>query len=222
MLIRQIPLAERPRERMERLGPGGLSNAELLALVFGNGTRGNGATDLGEQTAKNGLVCLSRKNATQLAALRGVGFAKACRLAAAFELGRRAEKERLGRRTFVRHAADAAKILESSFRGLSREHLKVLLLNSRNRLIGEETVFIGSLDSNAFSAREIFKAALDRGAAAIILAHNHPSGDPAPSPEDVDATKKLALAGKLLGVQVLDHVIMGDGKHSSMKAEGVF
>ncbi|MCX6767438.1 MAG: DNA repair protein RadC [Candidatus Micrarchaeota archaeon] len=222
MLIKEIPLDERPRERIVRLGPGALSNAELVALVFGNGVNGKSALELGEEAAKNGLSDIARKEVRQLARLRGIGPAKASRLAAAFELGRRAAEEAVDKKSFVRVPGDAAKIVESSLRGLSREHLKVLFLNSRNRLMGEETLFVGSLDSNAFSAREIFKTALDRGAAAIVLAHNHPSGDSSPSDEDVESTKNLALAGKLLGVQVLDHVIIGGDGFYSMKEAGLF
>jgi DNA repair protein RadC len=153
--------------------------------------------------------------------MRGLGVAKACRLAAAFELGRRVEMERAAKNSPVRTASDAARIARNSLSGLQREHLKVLFLNSRNRLLGEETVFVGSLGSNAFCPREIFKAAFDRGAAAVILAHNHPSGDPSPSSEDVEATKKLALAGGLVGVQVLDHLVVGGKKVSSMRQEGL-
>ncbi len=220
--MKEIPLSERPRERMERLGPGALANAELLAILFGSGARGKNAIELGEETASNGLARVARKNVHELSKLRGIGLAKACRLAAAFELGRRVQEENQGKKIFIRRPIDAVNVIRPSLNGLSREHLKMLLLNSRNRLVGEETVFVGSLDTNAFSAREIFKTALERGAAAIVLVHNHPSGDPSPSEEDVEATKKLALAGKLIGVQVLDHLIVGEKSFFSMREKGFF
>ena len=207
---------------MMRLGPGALNNSELLALVFGNGLKGKSALDLGEEASKNGLVPLARQTAAEIAKLKGLGEAKACRLAAAFELGRRSEREKAVKRVFIRTSREAAAIVQASLRNLPKEHLKVLLLNSRNALVGEETVCMGSVNANAVAARDVFKTAIEAGAAAVVLAHNHPSGDPSPSDEDVETTRKLADAGRLLGIQVLDHVIIGDGRFFSLRERNLF
>lgn len=206
-----------------RLGPAALADAELLAVLLRSGRRGGSAVDLGREVlalaGEAGLPGLWTCGAEDLSRLRGMGRAKAATLLAALELGRRVavatpEAPR------VNSAAEAARQL-GDMAGLDREQFRVLLLNTKHRLLGVEVVGVGGLDQVAVHPREVFKPAIRRSAAAVILAHNHPSGDPEPSAADLLLTQRLVAAGRLLGVAVLDHVIVGRQGHVSLRARGV-
>lgn len=217
--IKALPLAERPRERLIARGPAAVSTAELLAILLGSGEgRGVSALDLaGRLLAEaGGLRELAAAGVADLWRRRGIGPAKAVRLVAAFELGRRAAAE-AAERTVIRGPADVAKLLGGTLRDLRQEHLCVVLLSTRNHVLGVETVSVGGLDGTVVHPREVFRTALLRSAAAVVLVHNHPSGDPTPSPDDVAITRRLVEAGRLLGVEVIDHVIVGDGRYASLR-----
>jgi DNA repair protein RadC len=219
--FREIPEPERPRERLARLGAESLSDTELLSAIIGTGSNRIPVHVLAGQLLShfNGLRSMLEADWLELVAFPGVGRAKAAQIKAAFELGRRVG--RLDRERFtVRCPRDVADYLMDRLRFHLKEHFMVLHLDTKNQVIGEEVVSIGSLNASIVHPREIFKTALKRSAASIICAHNHPSGDPAPSREDIEVTARLVEAGKLLGVDVLDHIIIGDNRFSSLKEQG--
>lgn len=218
--MRELPQDARPRERLWREGPGALAEAELLAIILRTGSQEGSALDLARYLLGRfgGLVGLGKASPEELSVVKGVGPAKAAQVAAALELGRR-----LGAavrfRVAVNTPEDAAALVMPEMRHLEREEFRVILLDTKNRVIGVETVAVGSLNSAGVQPREVFKAAVRRSAATVILVHNHPSGDPTPSREDVALTKRLAQAGELLGIEILDHIVVGDNKYISLKAE---
>ncbi len=229
--MKELPKGERPRERLLGRGPRGLSDAELVAIILGTGHADSAETalDLSRRILKaladgdgdcNPLVRLAEASAEELHRFRGVGPAKIAALMAAFEMGRRIGSGGVTRPE-IRGPEDVASLLASEMAHLDREHLRVVLLDTKNRVAAVETVTVGGLDSSAVHPREVFKASIRRSAAAIILAHNHPSGDPTPSPQDVRATRRMIRAGKILGIEVLDHIIIGSGRHCSMRGRGM-
>jgi DNA repair protein RadC len=221
--INRWPKADRPRERLLRDGPGVLSDAELLAVVLGTGHRIGGATavDLArELLGERGLPALAEGGASGLVAVAGVGEAKAARVAAALELGRRAGRSR-PERPQLRTPADVVSAAADLLHGADRERLVVLSADTKHRLLGCDVVSVGTLDGSPAHPREVFKPAIRRSAAAIALVHNHPSGDPTPSPEDRAVTRRMRDAGKLLGIPLLDHVVVGDTRYVSLRAEGM-
>jgi DNA repair protein RadC len=211
-LIREMPPTDRPRERLRERGAAALSDAELIAILLRTGIKGESAVQLAQRVLKehhHSLHDLKALPLEELAKIRGVGMTKAIQLKAAFDLARRlAEHERRQQPNIStpQHAADAVR---EEFRGLDREEFCVLLLNAKNALIRISRVSEGSLNASIVEPRETFKEAFKHSAASIILAHNHPSGDPTPSSEDIAITKKLVKAGELLNIAVLDHVIVG-------------
>jgi DNA repair protein RadC len=220
--IADLPDEIKPRERAIRSGVRALSNRELLALLLRAGTPGENVLELAEHilTDTNGLRGLAARTLPELMRVRGIGQAKAALILAALELGRRAAENVDDRnKAVVREPADAAKLL-NDMRLLDREHFRVILLNTKNMVLGIEPVSIGSLNTSVVHPRECFKEALRYGANAVILAHNHPSGDPAPSRQDIDLTRRLVESGKILGIEVLDHIIVGDKNFVSMKERG--
>jgi DNA repair protein RadC len=221
--IRDLPDAERPRERLERLGPGALSTAELIALIVRTGSAGENAVRLGERllAEHGGLAGLARLGLPELCALRGLGAAKAAQLVGALELGRRAALEGQGARPQISSPADAARLLLPEMSRLEQEHLRVLLLDTRNRVLGVHEVYKGSLNVSMVRVGEVFREAIRRNCASIIVAHNHPSGDPSPSAEDVAVTQQIVDAGELLDIAVLDHLVIGHAQWVSMKERGL-
>ena len=219
--IKDFPLEERPRERLIKLGPKALSTAELLAILLRTGNKKENVLELSKRLMNDyDLKTLSRIRINNLKRTFGVGEAKACQLIACFELGRRTSCLKNGRCKTVNSAKDIANVLIPELAELKKEHFIGLFLDSRKKLIKKETIFIGSLDSAIIHPREIFKIALAESAAAVILAHNHPSGDPNPSEEDIEITKQIMKAGDVLGITVLDHVIIGDNKYKSLNEGG--
>lgn len=227
--IKTLPSAERPRERLVVKGPAALSAAELLAILLGtgNGRTGESALDLagkilrlGESGGDQGLRFLLRASLEELQAIGGIGQAKAIQIKAALELGRRMSASVADRRT-VSSPADAAALLMEKMRYLEQEHFRVVLLNTKNHVIAVEPITMGGLNASVIQPREVFREAVRRGAACLIMAHNHPSGDPAPSPEDIRVTETAVEAGRLLGIEVLDHLIIGDNRYVSFREEGI-
>jgi DNA repair protein RadC len=222
LVLRQLPKEERPRERLLRHGPEALSNAELLAILLRTGTANESAVKLAGKVlaACGGLRHLTDMTVEQLTAIKGIGPAKALQLKAGIELGRRLSRSRLDDAPQIRSPRDAAELVRDELRFLTKEHFIVLFLNTKNRVIGKETLSIGSLNASIVHPREVFRSAIQRNSASIICAHNHPSGDPTPSPEDIDVTRRLAEAGRLIGIELLDHIIIADQTHVSLKELG--
>jgi DNA repair protein RadC len=221
--ITDLASEERPRERLAQLGPEALSNAELVAILLRAGIKGMNAVQLAQRILvdSGGLTGLQRRSFESLKRHRGLGPAKAAQLKAAVELGRRLAVATPEERPTIQSPEDAANLLLYEMGALEREHLRVLLLDTRNRLIRTAEVYRGSLNSSWIRVAEIFRDAVRVNAAAVIVAHNHPSGDPTPSPEDVSVTKALVQAGQLLDIEVLDHLVIGQGRFVSMKAKGL-
>jgi len=221
--IRELPVAERPRERLALRGAGGLTTAELIALVWGSGVRGISAVDLAEEALARheGLTGLARATDLELEALPGVGAARAAQLAAAFELGRRLMADWPAGRWTVRAPRDVADRLLLQMGRLEREELRVVLLNTKNAVLRVVTVYQGNVSSSLVRVGELFRDAVRLNAAGAILVHNHPSGDPTPSPDDLHLTAEALAAGRLLDIELLDHLVIGHDAYVSLRDRGV-
>lgn len=222
--IRDWPEGERPRERLLRLGPAALGDAELVAILVGSGGGGQTAVDVGRRLVTlggaAGAAGLCRLAADDLGAVPGIGPAKAAVLLAALELGRRVAAGNPSLPPRCHGPEDIAPGLIVEMAPLDREQFRVLLLDSKHGLIGSEVIAVGGLDHVPADPREVFKPAIRRSAAAVIVAHNHPSGDPEPSPQDLALTQRLAEAGRVLGVPLLDHLVVGRGRYVSIASRG--
>jgi DNA repair protein RadC len=221
--IHQFPEEERPRERMLKHGPMVLSNAELIAILLRSGTRGENVVNLSTRllVEQGGLVGLSRASFDELARVKGVGNAKFCQLKAALELGRRLLIASPDQRPQITCPADAANLLMLEMGPLEQEHLKVLILDTKNYVMASPEVYVGNVNTSVIRIGEVFKEAVRRNATSTIIIHNHPSGDPTPSPEDVQVTQRIIEAGKLLDIDVLDHIIIGNQRFISLKERGL-
>ncbi|MDP2218483.1 MAG: DNA repair protein RadC [Methanolobus sp.] len=219
--IRDMPEDERPRERLLKYGPEALSNAELLAIILRTGTQKENIVNLCSRIfSEYSIKQLSQANISKLTEIHGIGTAKAAQIAAVFELARKLEGFTDEPKRKIRSPADVYSLLYPKMREQKRERLVALLLDTKNQVLREEVISIGSLNANIVHPREVFKAALMESCASVILSHNHPSGDPTPSREDIAVTEKLIEGGKLLGIDVLDHVVIGEGRYVSLKDEG--
>jgi len=215
---------ERPRERLEHNGPEALSKAELLASLLRVGVTGMNSVQLGQRILDElgGLAGIQRASVSDMCKIHGLGEANAAQIKAAIELGTRLAREQSDERGPLSSPADAAAVIQLEMQGLVQEELWVLLLDTRNRLLNQpERIYKGSLNLSLVRVGELFKAAIQKSAASLILAHNHPSGDPTPSPEDVALTRSVVQAGKLLDIEVLDHLVIGYGRYVSMKEKGL-
>jgi DNA repair protein RadC len=221
--LRDMPEEDRPRERMLRCGADALSNSELLAILLRTGTASESAIHVAQRVLREtkGLRQLASIHVDELTKIRGIGPAKAVQILAGIELGRRLASARLEDTVTIRSPQDASVLLMEEMRYLRKEHFVCLFLNTKNHVLGRETLSIGSLNASIVHPREVFLAAIQRSSASIICAHNHPSGDPTPSREDIDMTARLAEAGRLVGIEVLDHLIIGDGSFVSLKEQGL-
>lgn len=221
-LLRDVPNEERPRERMLNFGAQALSNAELLAILLRTGTVAESAVKLAYRvlSESNGLRNLVDLSVEQLTSIKGIGSAKALQIQAGIELGRRLARTTAQETISIRSPKDAANLLMEDLRYLQKEHFVCLFLNTKNQVLAQETLSMGSLNASLVHPREVFRSAIKRSSASIICAHNHPSGDPTPSREDIDLTKRLVEAGNLIGIDVLDHVIIGDHTYVSLKEQG--
>ncbi len=221
--ITDLAVSERPRERLAQLGPQALSNAELIAILLRVGVAGENAVRVGLRLLQTfgGLRGLHRAAYEEICQQRGVGPAKAAQIKAAIELGRRLALEAPEERPAIHAPADVAALLEYEMSALEQEHLRVLLLDTRNRVLEIVDLYRGSVNASQVRVGEVFRAAVRRNASAVILAHNHPSGDPTPSPDDVAVTRAIIEAGRLLDIAVLDHIVIGAGRWVSLKERGL-
>lgn len=221
--IHEMPAEERPRERLSKHGPSVCSTAELLAILLRTGTTERSALGLAELLLSqfHGLKGVANATLEQLSAVKGVGEVKAIQIAAAIELGKRNAVLSDEEKPVIRSPQDVANLLMPELRDAKKEHLKSITLNTKNAVLRIHTVSVGILDSSLVHPREVFKDAIAASAAAIIVAHNHPSGDPTPSTEDRRITQRLAEAGQIIGIELLDHVILGDNRFVSLKERGV-
>jgi DNA repair protein RadC len=221
--IREVPLAERPRERLALRGAAGLTTAELIALIWGSGSRGRSAVDLAEDAlaAHDGLTGLARATDLELAGLAGIGTARAAQLVAAFELGRRLLADWPSGRWSIRGPRDVADRLILQMGRLEREELRVVILDTKNHVLRVATIYQGNVSSSLVRVGEIYRDAVRLNAAGIILVHNHPSGDPTPSPDDLHLTAEALAAGRLLDIQLLDHLVIGHDAYVSLRDRGV-
>lgn len=220
--MRSVPVEDRPRERLARHGSAGLASRELVAILLGTGTRGRSALELADDLLlPSGLRGLAGRSLPELTRERGLGRAKAARVLAALELGARLASEGRGTAPSFRNASEAARFLLPRYGPRPVETFGLLALDVRHRLKREVVVSTGCLTSSLVHPREVFQESVVARAAAIVLFHNHPSGDPEPSAEDLSLTRRLAAAGTLMGIEVLDHLILGAGRYVSLKDRGV-
>lgn len=223
MTIKDLPLEERPRERMQELGAEKLSNTELLAIIIRTGYHEETAVRLAERiiSRAGGLRFLPDLALEELQGVKGIGPAKAVQIKAALELGRRMAATLRPPGLSLGSPREVADFLMEEMRYYRKEYFKIILLNTKNQIISVEDISVGSLNSSIVHPRELFNLPVKKSAASVILIHNHPSGDPSPSREDLEVTKRLVEAGKILGITVLDHIIVGEGKYASFKEQGL-
>jgi DNA repair protein RadC len=221
--IKDMREEERPRERLAKLGPQSLTNAELLAILLRVGVVGESAVQVGQRLLKDfgGISGIHRASMDELSNEKGIKLAKAAQIKAAIELGRRLVLESPEERPSIHSPAEAAELVQYEMSALEQEELRVLLLDTRNRVQHVEIIYRGSVNSSQVRVAEIFKTAIRRNAPNIIVIHNHPSGDPTPSPDDIAITRAILQAGELLDIKLLDHIIVGSGKFVSLKERGL-
>lgn len=211
--LRQLPVGERPRERLRAHGPRYLNNAELVAILLRTGIAGENAINVAMRILAEfeGLGGFARAGYAELCDQRGLSDAKTCQIMAALELGRRIASLAPEERAEISCPQDAANLVSAEMALLPQENLVALLLNTRNQVVGKRTIYIGTVNSSAVRPAEVLRPAIRENAPSIIVVHNHPSGDPTPSPEDIAITRDLAAAGKLMDIELLDHLIIGHG-----------
>ncbi|WP_110111490.1 DNA repair protein RadC [Bacillus sp. CGMCC 1.16541] len=222
LMIKDFPQDERPRERLIQKGSGSLSNHELVAILLRTGTKEESVLQLSNRILNHfdGLKLLPEATVDEMTNIKGVGSAKAVQIIAAIELGKRIAQLRSENRYTIRSPQDGADYMMEEMRVLSQEHFVCLYLNTKNQILHKQTIFIGSLNASIVHPREVYKEAFRRSAASIICLHNHPSGDPTPSREDIEVTKRLKECGDIIGIELLDHLIIGDRKYISLKEKG--
>ncbi len=222
LMIRDFPQDERPRERLIQSGASSLSNQELLAILIRTGTKSESVLQLSNRLLNSfdGLNLLKDASLEEITKTKGIGLAKAVQIMAAVEFGRRISNLAFDDRYSIRSPEDGAKYVMNDMRFLAQEHFVCLYLNTKNQVLHKQTIFIGSLNASIVHPREVFKEAFRRSAASIICIHNHPSGDPTPSREDIEVTKRLVECGRIIGIDILDHLIIGEKKFISLKEKG--
>lgn len=223
LTIKDLPISERPRERLLAEGSAKLSDADLIAILIRNGTKEDTAIQLAERilVAVGGLLELPRFGVEELMQIKGLGPVKAVTIQATIELAKRLSSRLRLESVTISSPGDAAGLMMEEMRHYLREHFCVVLLDTKNKVLGVEEISVGSLNTSLVHPREVFRPAIRKACASIILIHNHPSGDPTPSREDLDVTRRLFEAGKLVGIEVLDHVVIGDGKFISFREKGL-
>jgi DNA repair protein RadC len=222
--IHNWPENERPRERLQSVGAYALSNRELLAILIGSGTEGRSALDVASDLLRRfrgSLRDLSGSGPAELVSVIGIGPAVAARLSAALELGRRAAREGPADRVRLNGPQSVFERCGPALRDLRQEEFHLLLLNTQNAILRELVITRGTLDTSVIHAREVFRPAIAESASTVVLVHNHPSGDPTPSPEDIAITAELAAAGAMIGIPVLDHIVIGDSRYVSFVERGL-
>lgn len=219
MKIKMLPQEERPVEKAVFHGVSALSNTELIAVLLGSGTRDKSAIGLAEEilaTNEGGIACLTGMSVQELMKIGGVGETKAVRLLSGIELGKRISARPKEKRLQIRGTEDVANFFMEELRHEKRENFKAMLLNAKGEVLSVETISIGELTAAPVHPREVFCQAVKKSAASVIFVHNHPSGDSTPSKEDLDTTKRLVECGRLLGIRVVDHVVIGEGNYCSI------
>jgi DNA repair protein RadC len=222
--IIDLPYNERPREKLIRYGASELSNSELLAVILRCGTKSENVINLCNRllVEAGGLNGLFDFSSEEFMMINGIGAAKAAQLLSIAELSKRFKTFKSGEVSKIKSPKDAVDLIMEEMRYLKEEHLKVIMMNTKNIVISIKDVSIGSLNSSIVHPREVFLEAIKKSSASILICHNHPSGDPTPSTEDIQITKRLIECGKLLGIDILDHLIIGDGRYISLKEKGIF
>jgi len=221
--ITDLDVDDRPRERLRSNGAQSLRTAELIAILLRVGMKGENAVQVGERLLQDcgGLTGLHKTSFDELCQARGIGEAKAAQIKAAIEVGRRLAQATPEERPAVHSPADAANLVAYEMSALEQEELWILYLDTRNRVIDRAQAYKGSLNASSVRIGELFKGAIRKNSASIIVIHNHPSGDPTPSPEDIAMTRALVKAGRLLDIEVLDHLVIGGNRHISLKERGL-
>jgi len=222
-LIRELPAQERPRERLKKYGAASLSNAELLAIILRTGAASESVLNLSAKLLARfgGLSGLAKAGFGELCMERGLAEAKAAQLKAALELGRRLLSTQPEERLAVRSPQDVANLLQAEMSLLEQEELRLVLLNTKNQVLAISQVYKGSVNTSLIRVSELFREAVRENCPALVVVHNHPSGDPTPSPEDIKITEQIVKAGKLLDIEVLDHLIIGHQRYVSLKERGL-
>lgn len=221
-MIRDVPEDERPRERVLKEGASVCSNQELIAIVLRSGTKQESVLQLSQRVLHHfqGLRMLNGASIDELTSIKGIGTTKAVQILATIELGKRIARMQTADRTAIHSPEMGAALVMDEMRFLSQEHFVCFYLNTKNEVLHRQTVFIGSLNASIVHPREVFKEAFRHSAASVICFHNHPSGDPSPSREDIAITERLVECGKMIGIEVLDHIVIGDQKFISLKEKG--
>ena len=221
--VHDLPKPERPRERLKQFGPEALSAQELLALIIGRGVSKKSVMTIAQELLiKFGNIkAISEATIEELSQIKGIGFAKAVQIKACFELGKRKDLEPELKDFDIKDPRSVVKAIRASIKDKTKEHFKLILLNARNKILGISTISIGSLNASIVHPREVFKDAIMHNAYSVVLAHNHPSGDPEPSEDDLTITKRFIEAGKILGIEVIDHIIITKTGFFSFKEKGL-
>ena len=223
--IHDLPVAERPRERLQQYGEAALSSQELLAVILGRGIAGESVTVTAQRLLKEfgDLKGLAQATVEELSRVKGIGQAKACQIKASFELASRLEGySSINNREAIKAPTDVVSFVRNRLKDKKREYFLAVLLDTRGQVIKTSEISIGSLDSSIVHPREVYKEAIAASAASVVFVHNHPSGDPTPSEIDIGLNKRLVEAGELLGIEVLDHIIIGNPDYVSLKSKGLF
>ncbi|PAB61377.1 hypothetical protein CCE28_02810 [Anaeromicrobium sediminis] len=220
LTIKDMNKEERPREKIVNMGVNSLSNAELLAVIIRTGTKEASALDLAQRILaidEKGIGYLQNCTIEELSKIKGIGKTKACQILSSIELGKRLARSVNKRNINIKSPKDIASMYMEEMRCYNKEYFKTILLNTKNKIISTELISIGTLNSSLVHPREVFVQAIRRSASSMILLHNHPSGDVSPSKEDINITKRLIEVSHIVGIEILDHIIIGDGSYYSFK-----
>lgn len=222
--LKELPVSERPREKLINYGAERLSNAELLALIIRTGHKDDTAIDVANRILsidEKGLTHLTNISVKELTSVKGIGPCKACQILASVEIGKRIKRWSAEEKIKVTSPDILVNLISDEMRYLNKEHFNIAILDTKNQIIAIENISIGTLNASIVHPRDVFYAAINRSANSIILIHNHPSGDPSPSDEDLNITQRLVEVGDLIGIKVLDHIIIGDNRYISFKEKNL-